>query len=244
MGYAREILAKKELSDKSVFYTDVFKVEIAESIHIHLRNFRICLSIEEWKTFAKGIILSYLRWWYRRKPGYQPTSQNWKMFQGKVDAVAGRGDSSVIKNELIVELSQFADYIHFHFRNTRYEFTVDEFLEFADEITKARNRIKEMSIMQDYPKRAGFNHIQQPKGRVMPSENSGGFVTHLSRFPDSASETYDSVVLNKETGQWEKQIDYHKDLQPVDLKSGIIRRIMRKMGCRVLSLINSIFRFF
>lgn len=244
MGYTREVLAEKKLDDKSVFYTESFKIEVAESIHIHLRNFRLCFSIEEWKTFAKGVFTSYFRWWLKGKPGYQPTSHNWKLFQGKIPPVAGQGEDSVLKNEMLVELSQFTDYIHLHFRNTRYEFTVDEFLEYADQITGARDRIKQMSIMQDYPKRTGYFHIQQPRDRVTQNKNSGGFVTHSSRFPDSVSKTYDSVLLNKKTGQWKKQLNYCECLRPVRHKSGVIRRSVTKAGKKVLSFLNSIFRFF
>lgn len=244
MGYTRKILAQKTLDEKSVFYTDVFKIEIAESIHIHLHNFRLCLSLEEWKAFAKGIILSYLRWWYRRKPGYQPTSHNWKLFQGNIPPVAGQGEDSVLKNEMLVELSQFTDYIHLHFRNTRYEFTVDEFLEYADQITEARDKIKQMSTMKDYPKRVGYNHIQQPKDRVTQKENSGGFVTHGSRFPDSNSQTYNSVLFNKATGEWEKQFEYRDDLELVGHRSNIVSRAAIKVVKKTGSLLNSIIKFF
>ena len=243
MGYTREILANKQLDDKSVFYTDSFKIEIAESIHIHLRNFRLCFSAEEWKLFAKGIFLSYVRWWLKGKPRYQPTSHNWKLFQGKIHPIAGGGES-IIKNDIQIELSQFTDYIHLHFRNTRYEFTVDEFLEYSEEILKARDKIKQMSIMKDYPKRIGYQHIQQPKGRVTQDKNSGGFATHSSRFPDAASKTYDSVLLNKKTKQWEKQLDYNESIDPVNLRSGTIRNIVTKIGKKILSLLNKIFRFF
>ena len=244
MGYTREVLAEKKLDDKSVFYTESFKIEVAESIHIHLRNFRLCFSIEEWKAFAKGVFTSYFRWWLKGKPGYQSTSHNWKLFQGNISPVAGQGKDSVLKNEMLVELSQFTDYIHLHFRNTRYEFTVDEFLEYADQITKARDKIKQMSDMKDYPKRIGYQHIQQPKGRVTQDKNSGGFAIHSSRFPDSTSKTYGSVLLNKKTRQWEKQLDYNESIDPVNLRSGIIKNIVTKTGKKILSLLNSIFRFF
>lgn len=244
MGYTREILAQKKLDDKSVFYTDKFVIEIAESVHMHFRNFRLDLCLKEWKILAKGFIISYLRWWFKGKPGYQPPIHNWKMFKSKVDPVAGKGGKSIIENELRVELSQFADYVHLHFRNTRYEFTIDEFLEYADEITQARDNIRNMDILKDYPKRIGFHHVQQPKGKVTYSENIGEFVTHSDRFPDSDSKTFDSVILNRETGRWEKQIEYQDNPKPVSHESGIVKKIIIKIGKKSLHMLDSVFGFF
>lgn len=244
MGYTRKILAEKKLNEKSVFYTDKFRIDLAESIHVHYRNFRLEFSLEEWKIFAKGIVTAYARWWSKGKPGYQPTAHNWSLFQGRVDPVAGKGEKSVVQNTIAIELSQFADYIHVHFRNTRYEFTVDEFLEFADEIAKARDEIRSMPIMRDYPKRVGFDHVMQPKNRVTESKNPGGFVTHESRFPDEKSRTYDTVILDEETGEWKRQVSYHDDLEAIRQEPGLIRRIAGKIARCFLALVNSIFKFF
>lgn len=244
MGYTRKILAEKDLHEKSVFYSDVFRVDLAESIHIHYRNFRLELSLEEWREFAKGIIAAYARWWYRGKPGYQPTDKHFSMYLSKVDPVAGKGEKSVIPNKALVELSQFADYIHVHYRNTRFEFSVDEFLEFADELTKAAKAIRELDIMQDYPKRIGYNHVIQPKDRVTPSKNPGGFVTHQSRFPDEKARSYDSLVLDESTGEWKKQIQYHDDLKEMKHSGSFARAVLSKTGKFVLSVLNRIFRFF
>ncbi len=214
MGYTRKVLAEKKLNEKAVFYTDDFILHMTESVHVHFRNFRLELSMEEWKKFVKGFLVSWVRWFLRGRPHYQPTAFYWEMFRAQVHPVAGAGKQSVIRGkEMLVELSQFADYIHLHHRNTRYEFTVDEFLEYADEITKARDAIRAMDIMQDYPKRIGYDHIMQPKFRVTESKNIGRFTVHDKRFPDGNIRTHDSVIFDESTGTWKQQISYH-DIKP------------------------------
>lgn len=236
MGYTRKILSEKKLHDKSVFYTDNLRIDIAESVHLHFRNFRLELSMEEWKTLVKGFLLGWIRWFWRGRPHYQQTSNHFTLYQDTVDPVAGAGHKSVIRgSSLLVELSQFSDYIHIHHRNTRHELTVDEFLEYANEITKARDELCSMSIMKDYPKRIGFCHIMQPKFRVTESKNVGGFAIHNKRFPDEKSHTHDSIVWNESQGEWEQQVSYyaHKHKGPrfitkVIVKVKIIWSAMRK----------------
>lgn len=242
MGYTRKILAQRELGAQSVFYTDVFRLDLAESLHLHLRNFRLELTLQEWKVFARGVLEAYARWWVRGKPGYQPTESHLNLFLTRVDPVAGRGEGSLITNECRVELSQFADYVHLHFRNTRYEFSVGEFLELADELSKAAQTLRTLDIMADYPKRIGFGHIMQPKGRVAQSQNPGGFVTHESRFPDENAKTYDSVVLDEASGQWQPQLAYppRRAAPP----PGLARQLLAKGARAGFKLLNAIFRFF
>ena len=38
MGFTREILAARRLNEKTVFYTDSFRIDLAESFHFHFRN--------------------------------------------------------------------------------------------------------------------------------------------------------------------------------------------------------------
>lgn len=243
MGFTRKVLAKKELSKESVFYTDKFVIEIAESIHIHLRNFRLELSIEEWKLFAKGVIISYVNWWRKGKPGYQSPENNWKLFKSKINPVAGKGDSSVLTNDMRIELQEFADYIHFHFRTTKYEFTINEFLEFADEVTKARDTIKSMEILKDYPKRIGKYHIIQPRNRVTKSENRGNFVTHSSRFLSDSNKSYESLVRDENTNQWKKQRIDQEVVTKINHKKTFVGKAVIRLIKWFLKKINSMIKF-
>ena len=84
MGFTRKVLGEKELDHKPVFYTDSFRIDLCESLHIHYRNFRLELSLEEWKEFAKGIIFGYLRWLRRSKPGYQKPVNNILLYGNKI----------------------------------------------------------------------------------------------------------------------------------------------------------------
>jgi len=202
------------------------------------------LSLEEWKLFARGVISSYFIWWKNGKPGYMHPSQNLKFFQSKINPVAGSGESSVLNNDLRIELQQFADYIHLHYRTYRLEFTVDEFLEFADEVDKARETLTDMEIMKDYPKRIGYNHIMQPKGRVTSAKNSGNFAIDKSRFIDENIESYDSLIYDDNSETWEEQIVLQDNAIKKRKRPGKISRFVNKIVRSILRGLNSAFRFF
>tara|TARA_B100000315_G_scaffold255110_1_gene297659 strand:+ start:132 stop:854 length:723 start_codon:yes stop_codon:yes gene_type:complete len=218
MGFTKKVLSKKELDEKSVFYSDKFQIELCESFHIHIRNFRLEFSIEEWKSFAKGIIYSYLRWFRLGKPGYISPNDNITLHYEKINPVAGFGEDSVLENTMRIELQQFTDYIHFHFRTSKYEFTVDEYLEFAEQVQIAANYLKNDKIMQDYPKRIGYHHIRQANNRVTESKNLGGFDTHGEQFPNEKIQSHNSLEYDENMGEWVNQIDYIKNPTKVKIK--------------------------
>jgi len=243
MGFTRKVLASKKLDDKSVFYSDKFAIELAESLHIHIRNFRIEFSLEEWTLFVKAVIQSWYKYWQFGKPWYLHPKDNLKLFQTKIDPVAGNGKDTALKNDIKIELQEFADSIHFHFRNVRYEFTIDEFLEFSSKIGKARESILSMEELKDYPKRIGYNHIMQPKNRVTESKNPGKFVTHDSRFLNPDSKSYDSLEYNEETKSWEHQFKVN-NTDETQFTISPSKRIYHKFFMRIWPRINSFFKFF
>lgn len=243
MGFTRKVLTEKGLGEKSVFYSDKLIIELAESLHIHIRNFRIEFSLEEWELFAKSVIKSWYRYWQVGKPGYLQPKDNLKLFRTKINPVAGSGKDSILRNDMKIELQEFADSIHFHFRNTRYEFTIDEFLEFSDEVLKARESIMSMEELNDYPKRVGYNHIMQPKNRVTESKNPGNFITHDSRFLKPDSKSYDSLVYDVKTKSWNHQFQVNNTKEPLS-KVNLSKRIIHKFARRLWPIMNTIFRIF
>ena len=166
-----------------------------------------------------------------------------KLFKNKFNPVAGAGEKSVLTNDMRIELQEFADYIHFHFRTTKYEFTINEFLEFADEVTKARDLIRSMEILKDYPKRIGKYHIIQPKNRVTKSNNPGKFITHDSRFLSENNESYESLIYNEKAQGWEKQqIDQGK-LYKINHSRSFFGKILLRSLKWMLKKINSVIKF-
>lgn len=67
MGHTIEALKEVKLSGDQIF-PKRFVVEICEAVHVHYKNLRLLLSLEDWKELARGCADSLRRWEERRSP--------------------------------------------------------------------------------------------------------------------------------------------------------------------------------
>ena len=207
------------MSPSPVFYTDSFRIDLAEAFHMHYRNLRIELTTEEFRTVAKGFLMGYLEWLSIGRPPHSSTDAFLKFFDAKVDPVIGRGSEMVRGDELSVELQQQTDYIHLHYRGLKIEFSIDEYLEFAEVISEAREQIEVLKtdILKDYPKRVGCYHKVMAKGRVIPNKNGGNFWIGNTYSESSVTKTRDSMIYDQKLGVWQQQFASVQSLQPYQL---------------------------
>lgn len=175
MGLVKKILSLKKIDKISTLYSDHLSIELAEDFHIHLRNIRIELDHHEFEKLCKSIIKSYIKWLVLAKPVTGDIDHVGKqifLHQSHIEAEPGKGNMAIASDELRVELQKWADYIHLHYKGLRLEFTVDEFVEFADTVLEARQALFENVALDRMPKRVGKYHVACPRGRVKGSGNS------------------------------------------------------------------------
>ena len=210
MGYTRKIIETKEVSDKPTFYTKSLRIDLAENFHLHYRNFRIEMSSIEFAKMAKSWFIGWIKWNFLGRPKVRPTDDHLVIYSTDLPEKIGEGNDLVRGSELTVELQHQTDYIHLHYRGSRIEFSVDEFKDFAEVISKSKVKIDNDPDLQDYPKRIGLNHKLQPEFRVTDSKNEGKFWIGKTIIEKDEHQKLDrdSLVYNEKKGDWEKQFDY------------------------------------
>lgn len=155
MGRTLQKLAERKL-DKKCIFNNRFVTELCESAHIHYRNLRIVLSLDEFITVADGFVASLDRWKKRGCPG-TGVGQHIELCRKKV-AITDESDKVVInlndnlynKNEggIFAEGAEFTDerYIHLKIRDFRIEMSINDFKELADAVSEANSRIENSCI--------------------------------------------------------------------------------------------------
>lgn len=151
MGQTIHNLASKPVANKTIF-NNRFVIEICEAVHIHYRNLRILMSLDDWKSFVKGCSDSMLRW---KSMGEPIPGSNQHIELCRKNIAKDENTDSFIKINLNKNLylehdgmifsegSEFEEdkYIHLKIRDLRIEMSVDEFNKLADCVLEAKERL-------------------------------------------------------------------------------------------------------
>lgn len=150
MGHTIENLSVQELNNQTIFNNRMV-VEVAEKMHIHYRNLRIMLSVQDWIEFCKGCADSLDRWQKRGCP--EPKNGvHIELCRKKVATDAHNdgikvnlNDNLYLPNEgkIFAEGADFKDktYVHLKYRDLRLEMPILEFKQFAQAIKEADARL-------------------------------------------------------------------------------------------------------
>tara|TARA_Y100000768_G_C23983615_1_gene687410 strand:- start:71 stop:790 length:720 start_codon:yes stop_codon:yes gene_type:complete len=175
MGIVEKILSRKKIEEESVISTDSLSVELSENFHIHYRNSRYELDHKEWNELSKKIFISYLKWLILFKPKSGDIDHSGKqIFLGnskKIGGNPGEFNDYVRSDEIRIELQKWADYVHLHYKWLRLEFSINEFLDFADTVGDAKKELLKNFKINELPKREGKYHYPCPRGRVNKKDN-------------------------------------------------------------------------
>ena len=175
MGIVEKILSKNKTDPESVISTNDISIELSEDFHLHYRNSRFELDHEEWKKISMKIISSYLKWlilFCPKSGDIDNTGKQIFLSKSKVSSIPGEKNDFVRSNEIRVELQKWADYVHVHYKWLRLEFSIEEFLEFANSIETAKSELLDNYKIEELPKRVGKFHVPCPRGRVNKKSNN------------------------------------------------------------------------
>jgi len=150
MGRTLKPLVNKKL-DKEPIFSNRFVIELAEAIHIHYRNLRLTLSLQDFKEIANGFITSLNRWNSRGRP--EPKQeQHIELCRKKIafdphnDGIKVNWNENLYKqnkDKIYAEGTNFDEdtYCHVKLRDLRYECTMNEFNEIVDAFVEAREKL-------------------------------------------------------------------------------------------------------
>lgn len=200
MGHCRKILGFRIIEPTATLYSGLLAIELAENFHIHIRNLRLELDHVEFERLAIGFAKALEVWRAAGRPhtqGYERLGDRLlNLHRSEISPLPSLWNAHTANDELRVELQQWADYIHLHYRNVKLEFTVKEFVEFADTVGRAREQLIEELNTTYNPARLGKFHRANPSGRV-----SSGETDYWTRPPDweqVSAKPYASNYLDEE----------------------------------------------
>lgn len=150
MGQTLKNLSSKELTSKTIF-DNRFVIEIAEKVHIHYRNLRLNLSMQDWISLCQGCIDAFNRW---KKLDCPENKQgiHIELCRKKIATEAHNDGIKVNlnnnlynhnKEKIFSEGAEFTDekYIHLKVRDIRLEMPILEFKLLAQAIKEADEQL-------------------------------------------------------------------------------------------------------
>ena len=220
MGHTRKILSSDSIKSSPVFSTNKLAIEVAENFHIHYRNYRLELDHVEFEIIARSFTEAYAKWQLLRKPEsvqYKyKGDKNIFLSQSLLPALPSLLNSETNSNSTRVEIQQWADYIHFHYKDFRFEFSIDEFEEFSKVVCKGASKLSEFLLLDPSPHRVGNFH------RTIPFDNIEKKPSNYWMTPDdiNTSNVYEStysesdsnILLGRETNSKGSYKVHVKDL--------------------------------
>lgn len=151
MGLTLDKLSSSKVEGNPIFHNR-FVVEICEKVHVHYRNLRILLSLQDFLEMAKGMKDSLSRWESRGKPEPKEGThielcrKQVAQFPLHNDEVAINLNKNLYAEndgKIFAEGAELNDekYIHLKIRDLRIELTIPEFNVLAEAIIKAKESL-------------------------------------------------------------------------------------------------------
>lgn len=150
MGQTFKALAARKLPGIPVF-PNRFVIEICEAVHVHYKNLRIMLSLNDFECMANAFTQALDRWKKRGSPavGEKHIELTRKeMTESTEDSVKVNLNHNLYKRndgKIFAEGAKVEDdlYIHFKVRDLRLELTKEEFKQLAEAVSDASEALKE-----------------------------------------------------------------------------------------------------
>lgn len=151
MGLTIDKLSSRKVEAKAIF-DKRFVVEICEKVHIHYRNLRLLLSLQDFLEIARGIKDSLSRWESQGRPEPQE-GIHIELCRKQVAQYPLANDSIAInlnknlylenEGKIFAEGAELEEprYIHLKVRDVRLELTLAEFSELSSAVIEAKEKL-------------------------------------------------------------------------------------------------------
>lgn len=133
MGKVKRVLASKKLK---ALQENFCGIELCETVHLHMPDFRFELTTEQFKVFAETVHKALEKWISLGKPDTFPQSSDGFIF------LAGEHlpGEPVYTDRFEVE-EQTIPVVHVHLRGLSIRPSIPEFMEFAEVIWEAKQNL-------------------------------------------------------------------------------------------------------
>lgn len=209
MGHTKKILSSSKIQAIPRFNSNKISLELAENFHLHYRNYRIELDQIEFEQLSKAFIEGYGKWLSAGKKttlSYKyKGDKNLFLSRKTIPAMPSMLNENTTVYSARVEIQNYADYIHLHYKDFRFEFSVAEFNEFSKVIEQGSKNLNKLLECQPNPIRLGFNHRSIPFGRVNPKEKNENYWINenddkelINLYESTYSEEDKNIIPNRE----------------------------------------------
>ena len=146
MGKTLVHLSERKLPQNKIF-DNRFVVESCEAIHVHYRNIRIFLDVDNWKLLAEGFKDSLARFFKMGNPegGHTELCRKNVTVPSEETVKVNLNENVYLKyqNKVWSKGSELEDpkYIHFKYRNIRIEMSLEEFEVVSDAVLEAKEAL-------------------------------------------------------------------------------------------------------
>ena len=158
MGQTIKNLSKGTLTGNTIF-PNRFVAEVCELFHVHYKNLRLVLSSHDWVEVAEGFKDALERWKKRGSPS-PSNKRHIELCRKKVITDDQSKEILVNLNQnlypqhegmIFSEGAEFDEpqYIHLKIGDVRVELSITQFLEVADVIKGARERLESSSFIPE-----------------------------------------------------------------------------------------------
>ena len=154
MGHTLVSLSKRDLPSESIF-SNRFVIECAEKMHLHYRNMRILLNVDDFKKIGSSCYNAMSRWKNLGNPENNANTHIELCRQSIAEFAHNDGIRiNLNKNlynlndgKIFAEGCDFKDekYIHLKIRDIRLEMSIEEFKTLAGAVKEAEGKLNEVT---------------------------------------------------------------------------------------------------
>ncbi|RLC40270.1 MAG: hypothetical protein DRH51_05900 [Candidatus Coatesbacteria bacterium] len=140
MGDIKKVLSLKKLPPRTITPTK-FWMDLCENVHLHLRNYRLDMSVREFKQFINFILKVYPKIYeVIEKNNYKEGNYDFHALFSTKQVI--NPDSDYYPDRLSIELQRSRN-VHIHYRDLRLDISEAEFVELASAFSSALETYKE-----------------------------------------------------------------------------------------------------
>lgn len=202
MGHTRKILSSQKIPTIPIFSSSKLVVELAENFHLHYRNYRLEMDHVEFELMARAFIKAYAHWCLRGCPESsdyeQEGDKNVFLATSQLPAMPSFANTKTNIGSTRVELQEWIDYFHIHYKDFRLEFNREEFQAFSEVVSEGyESYIKNMDANES-GRRYSIHQSTVPK-RIFEKNGKNGFWCSTSEIKSEKvfASTYKAEDLSK-----------------------------------------------
>jgi len=219
MGHTRKILSSQKIPTIPIFSSSKLVIELAENFHLHYRNYRLEMDHVEFELMARAFIKAYAHWCLRGCPEsvtYEKRGdRNIFLATSQLPAMPSFANLETNIGSTRVELQEWMDYFHVHYKDFRLEFNREEYEAFSEVVSEGYEHFTANIGKNESDRRHSIHQSTVPK-KVFEKNGKNKFWSLPSEIQSEKifASTYKKEDLNKIS----ERVTLGSDLIKVDIR--------------------------